>query len=130
MDDAMADLPEGLSDVLESAARLQARVPDAVLDGGAAAALYARHRMSTDHDHIIEDLQDRYEQILDALELAAPAAGDSAAARIDSAAFLAVFDDVAWRRGSAGANSIGRRGEVGDHDGGPFRSAEVGGQRF
>ncbi|WP_341579826.1 hypothetical protein [Microbacterium schleiferi] len=68
MDDATSRLPEGLSEVLESAARLQARVPDAVLVGGAAAALYARHRMSTDHDHIIEDLQNRYEQILDALE--------------------------------------------------------------
>jgi len=61
-------LPPGLGEVLESAARLQELVPDAVLVGGSAAAYYARHRMSTDHDHIIGDLRDRFDLILDALE--------------------------------------------------------------
>lgn len=61
-------LPAGLEEVLESAARLQRLVPDAVLVGGSAAAYYARHRMSTDHDHILEDLRDRFDIILDALE--------------------------------------------------------------
>jgi hypothetical protein len=37
--------------VLESAARLQEAVPDAVLVGGSAAALWANHRFSHDHDH-------------------------------------------------------------------------------
>ena len=37
--------------VLESAARLQEVVPDAVLVGGSAAALWANHRSSFDHDH-------------------------------------------------------------------------------
>src|SRR5699024_4489161 len=55
-------------EVLESAARLQGLVPDAVLVGGSAVALYAAHRRSYDHDHVIGDLRDRYEAVLDALE--------------------------------------------------------------
>jgi len=54
--------------VLESAAQLQQAVPDAVLVGGAAAALYAGHRDSFDHDHVLADLQDRYFQVLEAVE--------------------------------------------------------------
>lgn len=63
-----SDLPTGLAEVLDSAARLQELVPDAVLVGGSAAALYARHRMSTDHDHVLADLRDRFDFVLDALE--------------------------------------------------------------
>lgn len=59
--------PELLT-VLESAARLQELVPDAVLVGGSAAALYAGHRDSYDHDHVIADLRDRFDMVLDALE--------------------------------------------------------------
>ncbi len=65
---ASEGLPDGLEEVLESAARLQRLVPDAVLVGGSAAAYYARHRMSTDHDHILEDLRDRFDLVLDALD--------------------------------------------------------------
>lgn len=54
--------------VLESAARLQQIVPDAVLVGGSAAALHAGHRDSFDHDHVLPDLADRYEIVLDAVE--------------------------------------------------------------
>ncbi len=54
--------------VLASAARLQEVVPDAVLVGGSAAALYAGHRDSFDHDHVLTDLVGRYELILDAVE--------------------------------------------------------------
>lgn len=57
-----------LQRVLTSAARLQAVVPDAVLVGGSAAALYAGHRDSFDHDHVIADLVDRYEAVLEAVE--------------------------------------------------------------
>ncbi len=57
-----------LAEVLRSAARLQAVVPDAVLVGGAAAALYAGHRESFDHDHVLVDLQGRYAEILTAVE--------------------------------------------------------------
>lgn len=55
-------------EVLRSAAKLQHLVPDAVLVGGSAAALYAHHRDSFDHDHVVADLAQRYEQILDAVE--------------------------------------------------------------
>lgn len=54
--------------VLRSAARLQTLVPDAVLVGGSAAAVYAGHRLSTDHDHVLPDLADRFDLVLDAIE--------------------------------------------------------------
>ena len=54
--------------VLESAAVLQQRVPDAVLVGGTAAALHAGHRASFDHDHVVADLRERFDLVLDALE--------------------------------------------------------------
>jgi hypothetical protein len=60
--------PPGLAIVLESAARLQQLVPDAVLVGGSAAAYYAQHRLSTDHDHVLADLRDRFDAVLDALD--------------------------------------------------------------
>jgi hypothetical protein len=53
--------------VLESAARLQAVVPDSVLVGGSAAALWA-HRSSHDHDHVLQDLTARFDAVLDAVE--------------------------------------------------------------
>lgn len=54
--------------VLESAAKLQEAVPDAVLVGGSAAALWASHRSSYDHDHVLEDLVARFDIVLEALE--------------------------------------------------------------
>jgi hypothetical protein len=54
--------------VLEQAARLQAIVPDAVLVGGTAAFVYAGHRYSLDHDHVVADLGERFDLILDSLE--------------------------------------------------------------
>jgi hypothetical protein len=54
--------------LLESAAHLQRLVPDAVMVGGAAAILYANHRESTDHDHVVSDLGDRFEMVLEAIE--------------------------------------------------------------
>lgn len=51
----------------ESAAKLQEVAPDAVLVGGSAAAFYAHHRMSFDHDHVIEHLQSRYDAVLEAV---------------------------------------------------------------
>jgi hypothetical protein len=38
--------------VLSSAARLQTILPEAVLVGGTASAIYAEHRLSTDADHV------------------------------------------------------------------------------
>ncbi|MFZ0014880.1 MAG: hypothetical protein WAL25_12285 [Acidimicrobiia bacterium] len=57
-----------LQRVLESAALLQEVVPDAVLVGGSAAALHAGHRDSFDHDHVLADLVERYETVLEAVE--------------------------------------------------------------
>jgi hypothetical protein len=54
--------------VLQSAARLQETVPDAVLVGGSAAALWANHRSSYDHDHVLEDLTERFDTVLEAIE--------------------------------------------------------------
>jgi hypothetical protein len=54
--------------VLESAARLQEVVPDAVLVGGSAAALWTSHRTSFDHDHVLQDLSDRFDAVLEAIE--------------------------------------------------------------
>ena len=54
--------------VLESAARLQEVVPDAVLVGESAAALWASHRTSFDHDHVLADLSARFDAVLDAIE--------------------------------------------------------------
>lgn len=67
MDDG---LPAELARVLHSAAELQRLVPDAVLVGDSAAALHARHRLSFDHDHVLTDLVERYEAVLDAVEAA------------------------------------------------------------
>ncbi|MDR3012166.1 MAG: hypothetical protein LBU70_03025, partial [Chitinispirillales bacterium] len=54
--------------VREQAARLQNIVPDTVLVGEATAFVYAGHRYSIDHDHVIEDLEERFDLILDSLE--------------------------------------------------------------
>lgn len=57
-----------LTRLLEDAALLQEKVPDAILVGGSVAALYAGHRLSYDHDHVVSDLQERFTLVLDALE--------------------------------------------------------------
>ncbi|MDR2302579.1 MAG: nucleotidyl transferase AbiEii/AbiGii toxin family protein [Deltaproteobacteria bacterium] len=54
--------------LLSAAARLQSLLPDAVLVGGTAAALFAGHRLSHDADHTLFDLRDRYDQVLEKLE--------------------------------------------------------------
>ena len=55
-------------ELLSSAARLQNTVPDAVMVGGSAAALHISHRFSEDHDHVLVDLRERFEDVLTALE--------------------------------------------------------------
>ncbi len=57
-----------LEEVLAAAARLQELVPDAVLVGGTAAALHARHRVSLDDDHVVAGLGQRFDAVLGALE--------------------------------------------------------------
>lgn len=43
-------------------------MPDAVLVGDSAAALYAGHRDSFDHDHVLTDLRERFDIVLEAIE--------------------------------------------------------------
>lgn len=57
-----------LRPVLAAAARLQELVPGAVLVGGTAAAIHAHHRESLDDDHVVADLQQRFDDVLGALE--------------------------------------------------------------
>ena len=66
--DPSVGVPAELLPILESAARLQELVPDSVLVGGSAAAYYAGHRVSYDHDHVLGDLHERFDVVLDALE--------------------------------------------------------------
>jgi hypothetical protein len=61
-------MPPSLQDVLEKAAQLQALVPGAVLVGGTAAAIHAGHRESIDNDHVLADLNERFDSILENLE--------------------------------------------------------------
>lgn len=63
-----ADVLPDWDRLLSSAARLQKILPDAVLVGGTAAALHAKHRFSRDADHVIGDLTRRFDQILAELE--------------------------------------------------------------
>lgn len=79
--DPEVELPSSeptLDDVLERAAELQRLVPGATLVGGPAAAYHARHRLSFDHDHVVSDLRDRFDTILDNLE----AIGDWSTAKV------------------------------------------------
>ena len=62
-----ATLPEW-ERVLAAAAHLQRILPDAVLVGGTASAVYARHRLSTDADHVLTDLRQRFDEVLGELE--------------------------------------------------------------
>lgn len=57
--------------VLSAAARLQRILPEAVLVGGTAAALYAKHRLSIDADHVLADLRHRFDTVLAELEVVA-----------------------------------------------------------
>ena len=54
--------------LLSSAAHLQRILPEAVLVGGTAAASFAHHRVSMDHDHTLGDLRSRFDDVLAALE--------------------------------------------------------------
>jgi hypothetical protein len=57
--------------VLSSAARLQSILPEAVLVGGTASALYAKHRLSIDADPVLADLRQRFDTVLADLEVVA-----------------------------------------------------------
>jgi hypothetical protein len=54
--------------VLFAAAHLQRILPDAVLVGGTASALHAKHRVPLYADHVLTDLSQRFEAMLGQLE--------------------------------------------------------------
>ena len=54
--------------LISSAAHLQRIVPEAVLVGETAAASFAHHRVSMDHDHTLTDLRSRFDEVLANLE--------------------------------------------------------------
>jgi hypothetical protein len=56
------------ADVIAAAAHFQELFADAVLVGGTAAAQHAHHRVSFDADHVLADLRERFDALLDALE--------------------------------------------------------------
>ncbi|WP_193771066.1 hypothetical protein [Candidatus Magnetaquicoccus inordinatus] len=62
------ELNQAWEEVLKSLCHLQSVLPDAVLVGGTASALYAGHRFSFDHDHIVSDLKERFDSVLTELE--------------------------------------------------------------
>ena len=55
-------------EVLSAAARLQQLLPAAVLVGGTASAIHARHRFSRDADHVLPGLREHFDEILAQLE--------------------------------------------------------------
>lgn len=54
--------------LLSAAAHLQEILPGATLVGGTAVAIFAKHRLSRDADHVLPDLRDRFDEILAELE--------------------------------------------------------------
>ncbi len=62
----MANVSPSLAAILASATRFQKVVPDAVIVGHAAAAWHAGHRDSFDHDHVLPDLAERFDLVLEA----------------------------------------------------------------
>lgn len=54
--------------LLDAAAGIQGLLPGAVLIGGSAASIHVKHRFSFDADHILSDLKENYEKVLDFLE--------------------------------------------------------------
>lgn len=70
MGQGIEDLPDW-ERLLAAERQLQQLVPGAVLVGGTAATLHAGHRLSMDGDHVLEDLRERFEEVLRRLEAAA-----------------------------------------------------------
>jgi hypothetical protein len=62
------DKVAGWDQVLAASIHLQRLVPHAVPVGGSAAALHVGHRLSLADDHVIRDLVERFDEVLEALE--------------------------------------------------------------
>jgi hypothetical protein len=63
-----SSIPPTWEPILAAAAQLQRIVPDAVLVGGTASAVHARHRISSGDDHVVADLRARFDHVLGDLE--------------------------------------------------------------
>lgn len=59
---------EAWNAVLKAGVQAQRLVPGCVAVGGTAAALYARHRVSLDTDHVLPDLRSHFQETRDVLE--------------------------------------------------------------
>ncbi|MBI1874281.1 MAG: hypothetical protein HYS05_10420 [Acidobacteria bacterium] len=57
--------------LLAAERHIQHLVPGTILVGGTAVAIHAKHRVSMDGDHVLADLRDRFDEVLEALEAAA-----------------------------------------------------------
>ena len=57
--------------LLAAERHVQGLLPGSVLVGGTAAALHAGHRISLDGDHVLDDLRERFDDVIAALEAAA-----------------------------------------------------------
>jgi hypothetical protein len=64
------NLPEW-EQLLSAAANLQQLLPGATLVGGTAVAIFAKHRISRDADHVLPDLRERFDKVLAQLEAVA-----------------------------------------------------------
>lgn len=54
--------------VISNIARVNNILPDAIIVGGTASALYSEHRTSNDTDFVVKDLKERFNDILSTLE--------------------------------------------------------------
>jgi len=54
--------------LIEAAANFQELLTGSVMIGGSAVALHLKHRYHFDADHILSDLKENYEKVLDFLE--------------------------------------------------------------
>lgn len=66
----MEELPDW-EQLLAAERHLQHLIPGAVLVGGTAAAIHAGHRVSKDADHVVDDLRERFDEVLATLEAVA-----------------------------------------------------------
>jgi hypothetical protein len=59
---------EEWENVISNIARINDILPDAIIVGGTASALYSEHRTSYDTDFVVKDLKERFNDILSTLE--------------------------------------------------------------
>lgn len=63
-----SQLQEEWERVLRAGVEAQAIVGAGIAVGGTASVLYAGHRLSTDTDHLLPDLRERFDEVLGRLE--------------------------------------------------------------